>query len=102
MLLSPRLDVVDADTTIGFNVDGMFLKHEQTVSDDLLETLKSERLAKAALRAGEMDRVASIPTFVVELWLRQGRDFYNASATEIVSWLERDDLQAFIATPKRV
>lgn len=92
--------LIDANTTFGENADGLFQEHTQVLTDDFMESLKSERYAKAALRAGEHDRVASIPTFVVELWLRQGVPFYQMSAKQIVAKLRADDLDAFITTPK--
>ncbi|MES1994445.1 MAG: hypothetical protein V4457_12850 [Pseudomonadota bacterium] len=96
------MKLLDANTAINANVDGLYQEHTQAIADDLLDNLKSERHAKAALRSGDYDRAASIPTFVVELWIRQGYDFYNMTAREIVAKLNADNLGAFIATPKRV
>ena len=96
------MKLIDTETTFGDNVEGLYLEHTQVITDDLLQELKSERLAKAAMRAGEYNRVASVPTFVWELWMRQGRDPQNATARQIVSWLQADDLGAFVTTPKRV
>lgn len=95
-------ELIDTETTFGSNADGLYREDTQIIPSDLLDTLKSERHAKQALRAAEFDRVASVPTFVVELWMRQGFDFYNASAREIVARLNAHDLGTFIATPKRV
>ena len=98
-----KVDLIDAETTFGENCEGLYLAHRQDITDDFLEELKCERHAKAALSSpGAMNRVARVPTFVWELWMRQGRDPYHATARQIVNWLERDDLQAFISTPKRV
>lgn len=86
----------DAETRFGENCEGLFQHHTQIITDELMEELKSERLAKRAIKAGAMNRVARVPTFVWELWMRQGRDPHNASARQIVSWLERDDLNCFV------
>jgi len=94
--------LLNNDTEVGFNVDGMYLKHSQYIPDDFLETLKSERHAKAALRAGEYDRVCSVPAFVVDLWMRQGFDYYKESARAVVRRLREQGLEAFITTPKNV
>jgi hypothetical protein len=83
-------------------VDGLYLKHDQTITDDFLDDLSSERLAKAAVRSGELNRVASVPTAVIELWLRQGVPFYQLTAREVVAKLQADGLSAFVSTPKRV
>ena len=94
--------LIDTHSTFGRDMDGRFVHHRQELSTEFLDTLKSERHAKAHMRAGELNRVASVPTFLWELWMRQGRDPYNATARQIVSWLEADSLQAFITTPKSV
>jgi hypothetical protein len=97
-----RDTLLDNEPTIGSNADGLYLRHDQPITDDFLDSLKSERLAKAAIRAGEMHRVASVPTSVIELWMRQGYDFYRMTPREIVNKLNADDLGAFVATPKSV
>jgi hypothetical protein len=94
--------LLSAETELGFNVDGMYRKTSQIIPDDFLDTLKSERHAKAAIRAGEYDRVCSVPAFVVELWMRQGFDYYRESARACVQRLRDQGLDAFITTPKRV
>lgn len=100
-LPTPR-GLVEANDYLGENADGLYIKHEQAISSDFLDSLKSERYAKAAVRSGEMERVASVPVFVWELWERQGRDPKNATPREIVRWLSDASLDAFITTSKRV
>lgn len=94
--------LIDTHSSFGSNVDGTFVHHKQVITDDFLETLKSERHAKAHMKHGEMNRVASVPTFLVELWQRQGFNIYEHSPREIVARLQAHDLQAFITTPKSV
>lgn len=94
--------LLDNEPTFGQNADGTFIRFDQPITDEFLDELKSERLAKAHLRAADFDRVASVPTAVVELWLRQGIDFWRMSAREIVTKLRKDNLDAFVSTPKRV
>ena len=95
-------NLIDNEPSYGENADGLFIRHDQPITDAFLEDLKSERMAKAAMRSPLYNRVASVPTAVVELWLRQGVPFYQMTAHEVVQKLERDNLHAFIATPKRV
>lgn len=94
--------LLDNEVQFKQNADGLYLVHQQAITSELLDSLKSERDAQAALRGRELNKVASVPTHVVELWLRQGRDVWNASPREIVQWLEKDSLQAFITSPGRV
>ena len=74
----------------------------QDIPDDFLASLKSERLASAAVRAGEHHKVASVPAAVFDLWFAQGLDPYKMTPRQIVSRLKRDNLEAFITTAKRV
>jgi hypothetical protein len=91
------IDLIDANTTIGANCDGLFEHHTQVITDDLMEELKSERMARSAVqKTSEYARAASVPTFIVELWNRQGYDFWRMSAKEIVAKLNADNLGAFV------
>ena len=49
-------------------------------------------------------RVASIPTIVVEKWMREGFDIMTGehSAAEIVKKLKQENLHAFLTTEKSV
>ncbi len=94
--------LIDTEATLGRDMDGQFVHHRQELDTDFLDTLKSERHAKAHMRTRELSRVASVPTFVWELWMRQGRDPHNATARQIVSWLNADNLGTFVTTPKSV
>jgi hypothetical protein len=90
--------LIDNEPSFGQNADGLYVCHTQTIPSDFLDSLKSERNAKMNLRKAEFERVASVPTGVVELWLRQGVDVWNLTAREVVQRLERENLHAFITT----
>jgi hypothetical protein len=47
-------------------------------------------------------RVASIPTVVVEQWLREGFNIWEATGPEIVKRLRDQNLDGFMATEKRI
>lgn len=94
--------LLDNNPTFLDSPDGVLIRHDQVITGEFLDSLHSERLAKATMRSREFNRVASVPTSVVELWLRQGRDFWNATPHEVVAWLVADGLDAFVTTPKRV
>lgn len=96
------MKLINNEPSFGENADGLFVKTEQVITDEFLNSLHSERMAKAAVRHGEMNRVASVPTHVIELWLRQGVDVWNLTAREVVQRLERENLHAFITTNGRV
>jgi hypothetical protein len=89
-------EVIDCNTTFGENCEGLFEHHTQAITSEFLDELKSERLARNAVRAGEFSRAASVPTFVFELWMRQGLDPWRMPTKEIVKQLRKDGLEAFI------
>jgi len=53
---------------------------------------------------GDFHRVASIPTVVVEKWMREGFNIWdkNVKASEIVSRLKAEHLDGFLTTTKRI
>lgn len=82
--------------------DGLIIVRQQDIPDDFLDDLRNARDETAAQRCPDLHRVASVPEFVIDLWIRQGRDPYNAAPSDVVRWLEQADLQAFITTEKAV
>ena len=96
------LTMLDSEFSLGTTVGEDFLKHEQVITQDFIDSLKCERAAKSAVRHGNFNRVASVPTSVMEIWMKQGRDPYRASARDVVKWLNADGLDSFITTPGRV
>lgn len=96
------MHLIDSNAELVSGVGELAIRRVQEIPDDFLESLKCERSAKAHMRAGEMNRVASVPTQVIDVWLRQGFDFWNAKPSEIVARLNAHDLGVFITTPKRV
>jgi hypothetical protein len=96
------INLIDAQTELGCSVGQNFTRHTQEIPMDFLDSLQSERLASAAVRAGELHRVCSIPTAVVEIWQRQGFDIQKMRAREILAKLRKDGLDAFITTQKHI
>ena len=95
--------LIGIDTNYDHDADGLFRKHTQHISDDLLTDLKEQRLQSRNKREGEFMRVASIPTIVVEKWMREGFDVMgdkNITAKDIVKRLKTENLDAFLTTDK--
>jgi hypothetical protein len=95
------MHILDATMDFGENAEGLFLKTTQEIDHDLLDCLKEKRMASRE-RTGELMHVASVPVVLVEKWLREGFNIYQAPAREIVARLQREDLGAFLATTRRV
>lgn len=94
--------LLENDATWGQNADGLYVKRTQVIPQEFLDDLKSERAARSNQKHQELNLVASVPTHIVELWLRQGIDVWHMTAREVVQKLERDNLQVFVVTPGRV
>lgn len=82
--------------------DDVFRKHTQNISQSFLDDLKDARNASKDQYEGEYMRVASIPVIVVEQWLREGFDIYEATPQEIVKRLKDQNLEGFMTTEKSI
>lgn len=95
MFTQSRARLVDEGGTLA-------VVRQQEITKDFLDDIHSERMATRELRTADHQRVASVPTSLVDSWLSQGIPFWDLSAREIVRRLERDNLHAFITTDKAV
>lgn len=93
-----KVNLYDADGRVISTVDGLAVERSQLID---LDYVREERTNKAGLKAQDYDHVASVPTLIWELWIREGRDPLHASAKQIVQWLREGDMDYFIATDKR-
>lgn len=97
------VDIID--TTYKF-IEGdsenrkLVIERHQEIPDDHLKALADQRLASSSAPTGNFMKLCSIPTSVVEKWLREGFDIYKEPAKAIVARLKMEDLNAFMATNK--
>ena len=82
--------------------DDVYRKHTQNISQAFLDDLKESRNSSKDKNEGEFMKVASIPVIVVEKWMREGFNIYEASGQEIVNRLKKENLDYFMATEKRI
>lgn len=82
--------------------DRVIRKNTQHISQAFLDDLKDARNESSGKPTGEFMRVASIPTVVVEKWMREGFNVWEASGQEIVKRLKAENLDAFLATDKKL
>ena len=96
--------LIGVEEEYGCDVDGVFRKHTQQISNQFLNSIKEQRNSSKNKREGEFMSVAQIPTIVVEQWMREGFDIFSGehSAAEIVKRLKRENLEAFLTTEKSV
>ena len=102
--MTDKIKLVGIDSAYDCDAGGVFQRHTQDISDDFLTSLKEQRNASTKQREGEFMRVASIPTIVVEKWMREGFDILSGkhTAAEIVKRLKTENLDAFLTTEKSV
>lgn len=98
-LIDPIITLKEDDTDAP-----LVVKREQQIPQSFLDRLKVERDASSNQRMGDYHRVASIPTVVVEKWMREGFNIWdkNVKAADIVARLKKENLDAFLTTTKRI
>jgi len=101
-MTKPEIELQQSATNFIFEHDGLTQKHTQNITQTFLDDLKDARNESNKQRAGEMHRIASIPTVIVEKWMREGFDLWKASGPEIVRKLHAEDLGLLMATEKRI
>ena len=92
----------DVASDFGENADGLFLHSEQVITDEFLTGLRDARDASLQPMRSEMHRAASVPVAVVERWLREGFNIYQAPARDILKRLQAEGLDSFITTRRRI
>jgi len=97
-----KVNLVDPDVNFIQDNDRVMREHSQKISQAFLDDLKDTRNQTSNVPSGEFLRVASIPTGVVEKWLREGFNVWVASGKEIVKRLKNENLDYFLATDKRI
>lgn len=91
----------DSGVSFDENTDGLVIQTYQAIPHEFTDALKAERFENSQSRVkGEYHRVASIPVVVIDKWLREGFDFYTASAKAILAKLKDENLDAFITSDK--
>lgn len=96
------MQFVEAANRIEESAGSLLVVRQQEITKDFLDELHSERMAKTALRTSDHNRVAAVPTSLVNLWLAQGIPFWDMTAHEVAQKLRNDGLHAFLATDAAV
>ena len=83
------------------DLDARFgIERHQEIPDWHLDDLCHEFDYNKNHRAGEMHRVASVPTVVVDEWARAGFDIHTETPEAILRRLRLGGLDRFITSPK--
>jgi hypothetical protein len=83
------------------NTDGLLIQTYQEIPTEFVDGLKAERFHNSQARfKGEYHRAASIPQAIVDKWIRDGFDFWNASVPTCIAKLKAEGLDYFITSDK--
>lgn len=93
---------IDAGVDFHENSEGLVIEKYQEIPQEFIDGLRAEKANSKSVREGEYMRAASIPVVVVEKWINEGFDFWNASAKDILAKLRQENLDYFITTEKQV
>tara|TARA_B110000305_G_C19255522_1_gene546888 strand:+ start:446 stop:766 length:321 start_codon:yes stop_codon:yes gene_type:complete len=96
-------NILNVNTDFIMDVGQLTRKHDQYIPQWHLDDLKEQRLNSASKKEGEFMKVASIPTAVIEKWMREGFDIVsdkNITAKQIINKLKNEHLDAFLTTEK--
>lgn len=99
------INLIDPDFQFDNSADGLIRKHTQHIDERWLADIKEQRNTSKEQREGEFMRVASIPTVVIEKWMREGFDVLtdrNITGKDIVKRLKAEGLDAFLTTEKSI
>jgi hypothetical protein len=95
-------DLVGVTTDFIAQAGSLIQKNTQNISQAFLDDLKDAKHESASAPIGDMMRVASIPTAVIEQWTLEGFNIYEESGKAIIKRLRDQSLDAFITTEKRL
>ena len=95
-------NIINVNTEFFNNVGEEARRHTQEIPQWHLDNLKDQRNVSTQHKEGEMMKVASIPTAVIEKWMREGFNIWEAKGSEIVRKLKNEDLDMFLTTDKRI
>lgn len=95
------------DAEVDFDQDrstnDLIIKHHQYIPDDFISKLKADKMDSRNQRSGDMMLALSVPVEVIQDMLRlYNFDAMNAPIKEVRAMLQRMQLDAFIATDKRI
>lgn len=94
--------LIDSQVSFDENSEGLVIEKYQEIPQNFIDSLREEKANSRSVREGEYMRVASIPVIVVEKWMKEGFDFQNATAKQILAKLRAENLDYFVTTEKQV
>ena len=94
--------LIGINTEYRDEVDGIIRRHTQEIPQSFLDELADNRFEMRGKTERDLMRVASVPTVIIEQWMREGFNAYKAPVREVKRRLWEQNLEHFIATDKRI
>ena len=96
------INLINPQTEFIQDGENVVRKHTQEIPQWHLDALAQQRNESKSKPEGEFMRVASIPTVIVEKWMREGFNIWEVDGKEIVKRLKAENLDAFLTTEKSI
>jgi hypothetical protein len=96
------INIINPQTEFIQDGENVVRKHTQEIPQWHLDALAQQRNESKSKAEGEFMRVASIPTVIVEKWMREGFNIWEVDGKEIVKRLKAENLDAFLTTEKSI
>jgi hypothetical protein len=96
------INLINPQTEFIQDGENVVRKHTQEIPQWHLDALAQQRNESKNKPEGEFMRVASIPTVIVEKWMREGFNIWEVDGKEIVKRLKAENLDAFLTTEKSI
>ena len=98
-----KIDLIRPDVDFLQQGDDVVRKHTEHHAQTFMDDIAEQRKASTGTREGDFMRVASIPTVVIEKWMREGFNVLtdkNITGKDIVKRLKAEGLDGFLTTEK--
>lgn len=94
--------IIDATISFEENAEGLLIHQRQEIPHEFLNDLRLKREDSLHTPTGTFAHLCSVPALTAAKWKREGFDIMREPVREIIKRLRKEQLDAFIATNKRV
>ena len=101
-MIDTKVELIDKLVDFHDDQHGLIIQETQEIPEEHLSALQIQKADSISTPMGELHRVASIPTALVDEWLRQGFDVMKEPITEVLKRLNKYHLDKFITTRRRI
>ena len=99
----PFLYALEVDFDQDRSTNDLIIKHHQYIPDNFISQLKADKMDSKNAKSGEMLLALSVPVSVIQDMKRMYNfDAMEAPIAEVRKMLQRLQMDAFIATNKRI